>query len=225
MEGKKRGLLLLGAMIVGTFGFLVGAYYYYVSFIGTKQELLGYWDVFREFLTEHSFWLFASIAVFPAFIIPVAPLLTLAGFWGETNGVWLAWGYASLAVIANLTWTYWLAAGPGHNLIKRMLRRTKYNIPQPDPGNELFMALILRLVPGVPFIFTNYVLGLIRMPFHRYFIVSAPILIITVGGYVLTVGGLLGKQWKIFCGGLSIILVMIVVGRLISRKHGRDKQV
>ena len=224
MEGKKKGLWLLGSMIVGTFGVLAGLYFYYVAFIGTKEELFAYWEAFEDFLTKHSVWLFVSIAVLPAFIVPVAPLLTLAGVWGERNGVGSAWAFASLAVIANLTWTYWLAAGPGHKLIERVLRRTKYGIPKPDRKSELGWALILRLVPGVPFIFTNYALGLIRMPFRRYFLVSAPILIVTVGGYILAVGGLLGKEWKVFFFGLSIILVMIVVGRMVSRKYGRGKQ-
>jgi len=223
MEGKKKGLLLLGGMIVGAFAALAVAYFFYVNFIGTKEDLIGYWEVFEEFLTEHTWWLFASIAVLPAFILPVAPLLTLAGVWGKTHGVWLAVAYTSLSVVINLTWTYWLAAGPGRGVIKKILRRTKYGVPEPNRESELEWALILRLVPGVPFIFTNYALGLIRMPFSRYFIVSTPILIITTGGYVLTVTGMLGKQWGAFFLGLSIIVVMLMVGRMAFRKYGRDK--
>jgi len=225
MEGKKRGLLLLGGMIVGVFGVLFAIYFVYVNFIGTKEELVAYWEVFEDFLTKHTLWLFASIAVLPAFIIPVAPLLALAGVWGKTHGVGLALVYTSLAVVVNLTWTYWLASGPGRGLIEKILRRTKYGIPTPDRESVLEWALILRLVPGVPFIFTNYALGLIRMPFNRYFLVSTPILIVTAGGYVLTVAGMLGKEWGAFFLGLSIILVMLLLGRIVFRKYGRDKQV
>ncbi|MFP6854206.1 MAG: VTT domain-containing protein [Opitutales bacterium] len=228
---KKKGLLLLILLVFAAFAFLAGLYYFYLNFIGTKEDLLEYWDVFRGFLTQNSFWLFASIAILPAFIVPVAPLLALAGIWGyETDNVWLAWAFASLAVIVNLTWTYCMAAGFGRNWIERILRRTKYAVPKPSSGNELFLALILRLVPGVPFIFTNYALGLIRMPFRRYFMVSAPILSVTVGGYVLTVGGAAGLANQTSFGalrdfflGLSIILGMIVVGRIVSRKYGRDQ--
>lgn len=223
MEGKKKGLLMLVGMIVGAFGSLAAVYLVYVNFIGTHEELLAYWEVFEDFLTQHTLWLFASIAVLPAFIIPVAPLLTLAGVWGKTHGVGAALVYTSLAVVVNLTWTYWLASGPGHGFIKKILGRTKYGIPTPDRESELEWALILRLVPGVPFIFTNYALGLIRMPFGRYFLVSTPILIVTAGGYVLTVAGMLGKQWGAFFLGLSIILVMLVVGRMVFRKYGSDK--
>ncbi len=225
MEGKKKGILMLVGMIVGAFSLLAAIYYVYVNFIGTHEELLAYWEVLEDFLTKHTLWLFVSIAVLPAFILPVAPLLTLAGVWGKTHGIGWALAYTSLAVVVNLTWTYWLASGPGHGLIKKVLGRTKFGIPTPDRESELEWALILRLVPGVPFIFTNYALGLIRMPFGRYFLVSTPILIVTAGGYVLTVTGMLGKQWGAFFLGLSIILVMLVVGRMALRKYGRDKQV
>ena len=222
--GKKKGILLLVGMILGAFGLLAGTYFFYVEFIGTKEELIAYWEVFKTFLTKHTFWLFASIAILPAFILPVAPLLALAGVWGETNGVWLASAYASLAVIFNLIWTYWLAAGPGRGVITKVLQRTKYGIPKPDRDSELEWALILRLIPGVPFIFANYALGLIRMPFWRYFIVSSIILVITAGGYVLTIGGMLDKQWGAFYIGLSVVLIMMVLGRMVIRKHGRNKQ-
>jgi uncharacterized membrane protein YdjX (TVP38/TMEM64 family) len=226
MEGKKKGLWLLGGMIVGAFSVLGGAYLYYVNFMGTHDDLLGYWQSFQQFLTNNSFWLFAAIAILPAFIIPVAPLLTCAGIWGasEENGIVWAWVWASVSVLVNLTFTYWLAAGPGRKLIRSILRRTKYDIPKPDRNSELGWALILRLVPGVPFIFTNYALGIIRMPFRRYMIVSAPILIVTVGGYVLAVGGGLGQQWTYFSLGLAIIVVMILVGRIVSRRYGHDQQ-
>jgi len=225
MEGKKKGLFLLIGMIGGVFAVLAGMYFFYVNFIGTKDELIEYWYTFENLLTEHTFWLFASIAILPAFILPVAPLLTLAGVWGKVHGVWMAFGYTSLAVVVNLTWTYWLASGPGHSLIKKLLSRTKFGLPEPDRESELEWALILRLVPGVPFIFTNYALGLIRMPFSRYFLVSTPILIVTSGGYVLTVAGMLGEQWGAFFLGLSVTVVMLLVGRIVFRKYGRNKQV
>tara|TARA_B100000959_G_scaffold277304_1_gene333642 strand:- start:652 stop:1332 length:681 start_codon:yes stop_codon:yes gene_type:complete len=226
MEGKKKGLLLLSGVIAGALVVLAGACFYYWEELSRAAMIVG------DFLKEHTFLLFATIAVLPAFVVPVFPLLVVAGWWGEINDVWSAWIYTSCALIINLTWTYWLASGPGRNLIEKILRRTKYDIPKPDQGDELLMALILRLVPGVPFIFTNYALGLIRMPFWRYFMVSAPILIVTAGGYVLAVGGALGltketssRNLGYFFFGISIILAMIVVGRIVYRKYGSEKQV
>ena len=63
------------------------------------------------------------------------------------------------------------------------------------------------------------------MPFSRYFLVSTPILIVTAGGYVLTVAGILGEQWGAFFLGLSVTVVMLLAGRIVFRKYGRNKQV
>jgi uncharacterized membrane protein YdjX (TVP38/TMEM64 family) len=215
----KKFLSVL-AFVICTFAVLGSLYYLLIFFGGpsAKESLLEAWITSERFLTENGFWLFGSIAILPGLILPVAPLLTLAGIWGGQNGAWLACLYSSIAVTINLTWTYWIAAGPGRNLIERLLSRTKYKIPTPDKGNELVWAIILRLTPGVPFIFTNYALGLIRMPFLRYFIVSTPVLVFTVGGYVLTFAGIFGGDWHYVWLGVSVVVIITLLGRLLANQ-------
>ena len=220
MAVRKKGLLTVIGLVIAAFVFLGVAYWLIVRMGGPEAEqwMEDSWETFRQFLLAHEFWLFAAIAVLPAFVLPVAPLLTLAGYWGKDEGVWLACGYSALAVIVNLSWTYWLATGPGRRIVEFILSHTKYEIPEPDKENELSWALILRLTPGVPFIFTNYALGLIGMPFLRYFLVSAPVLAVTAGGYVLIFAGIFGGGWKYFGMGLSVIVVLAVVARMVSRE-------
>lgn len=216
----KKNLLVVAGLVLSAFVILGLAYWLVVSIGGPEAEqwLFEHWKSFETFLLANGFLLFAAIAVLPALILPVAPLLTLAGIWGGEKGAWLACAYASLAVIVNLSWTYWLAAGPGRGLIERLLGRTKYKIPVPDKENEFVWTLILRLTPGVPFIFTNYALGLIRMPFWRYFIISAPVLSITAGGYVLTFAGIFGGDWQYVWMGASAVAVITLIGRLLVKK-------
>jgi hypothetical protein len=139
----KKNLLIVAGLVLCAFAILGLAYWLTVSIGGPEAEqwLFGHWKSFETFLLANGFWLFAAIAVLPALILPVAPLLTLAGIWGGEKGAWLACTYASLAVIVNLSWTYWLAAGPGRGLIERLLSRTKYEIPVPDKENEFVWAL------------------------------------------------------------------------------------
>ena len=221
---KKKFLGVL-AFVICTFA-LLGCSYYLLIFFGgpaAKESLLEAWTIFEQFLLDNGFWLFSSIAILPGFVLPVAPLLTLAGIWGSEKGAWLACLYASIAVTINLTWTYWITAGPGRSLIERLLSRSKYKIPKPDKENELVWAIILRLTPGVPFIFTNYALGLIRMPFTRYFLVSTPVLVFTAGGYVLTFAGIFGGDWRYVWLGVSVVVVITLLGRLLAKqeKHPR----
>ena len=216
----KKNLLAVVGLVLAAFAVL-GLASWLIILIGgpqAEQLLLDAWKSFEAFLLANGIWLFAAIAVLPALVLPVAPLLTLAGVWGADRGAWVACGYAVLAVIVNLTWTYWLAVGPGRSFIQRLLRHTKYEIPSPDKENEFAWALILRLTPGVPFIFTNYALGLIRMPFWRYFLISTPVLAVTVGGYVLTFAGIFGGGWQYVWMGVSIIVVITVVGKMVVKK-------
>ena len=216
----KKNLLVAIGLVLVAFAVLGIGYFAIVSIGGSEAEqwLFNGWELFRTFLLANGIWLFAAIAVLPAFVLPVAPLLTLAGIWGADRGAWTACGYAVLAVTVNLTWTYWLAAGLGRGFIQRLLRRTKYKISSPDKENEFAWALILRLTPGVPFIFTNYALGLIRMPFWRYFLISTSVLAVTVGGYVLTFAGIFGGGWEYVWMGLSIIMVITVAGKMVVTK-------
>ena len=222
----KKNLLVVFGLVLAAFAVL-GLASWLIILIGgpeAEQLLLDAWKSFEAFLLANGIWLFVAIAVLPAFILPVAPLLTLAGIWGAKGGPWVACGYAVLAVTVNLTWTYWLAAGLGRGFIQRLLRRTKYEIPSPDKENEFAWALILRLTPGVPFIFTNYALGLIRMPFWRYFLISTPVLAVTVGGYVLTFAGIFGGGWQYVWMGVSIIVVITVLGKMVVKK-GRKTEI
>ena len=71
------------------------------------------WNDFSELLLKNGLWLFSGIAILPAFILPVSPLLALAGIWGETHGAFNAALLSSLALTLNCFWTYWLASWCG----------------------------------------------------------------------------------------------------------------
>ncbi len=178
------------------------------------------WHEVRSTLTENGPLLFLAIAILPGFILPVAPLLGFAGLWGGENGPWLSCLYCSMALFANLSWTYWLARGPARDLLQKLLARTRFRLPNSPPENLLEWALILRLTPGVPFIFTNYGLGLLGMKFSPYLLISLPVLVFTACGYVLAFAGIFGGEWKYLWTGACIIAVTIILGRFaIKRKN------
>ena len=194
-------------------------YFGFIAIAGEEGKLLiqNNWVLFKEFLIKNGFWLFLSLAILPGFILPCAPLLFLAGVWGTTHGPWLACLYSVLALSINLVWTYWFAYGVGRTLVNKLLKYFKYSIPEVPSGNLLQWAIILRLTPGIPLIFTNYGLGLLKIPFYKYLIVSIPIIAITDCGFVLASAGIVGGSWKYIWGGFSIIIIMILLGRSITK--------
>ena len=158
ISGKK--LLYLGLCVLSLFAVIAVLYYSYVSVFGEegKETLKHSWYAFEKFVLTNGFWLFCSIAVLPAFILPVSPLLILAGKWGGTHSPWLSCLYSVIALAVNLSWTYWFAKKPGNSMIRWLLSSQNTNfrkkIRKPHP-----MGPHSTLAPGVPFIFTNYILG------------------------------------------------------------------
>ncbi|MDG1138471.1 MAG: hypothetical protein P8N49_03000 [Opitutales bacterium] len=217
----RKAILWLISGVAGCFAFLFLFYYLLITIGGEKLEEQIYllWYEFRDILVNHGLILFLSIAILPGFILPVAPLLTLAGLWAEQHGPWEACFFCLLALIINLTWTYWLARGPARSLIQGLLGKTKFNLPPTPPANLVHWALILRLTPGVPFIFSNYGLGILQMPFLKYLILSVPIIGVTACGYVLAFAGIFSGDWQYLWIGSCLIGIMLVLGRMTLKKN------
>ena len=56
------------------------------------------------------------------------------------------------------------------------------------------------------------------MPFMKYFYISTPIISITDCGFVLASAGIFGGSWKYIWSGISILIAMILVGRILSKR-------
>ena len=91
-------------------------------------------------------------------------------------------------------------------------------IPQSENINFVNWSLILRLTPGIPFIFSNYILGAIKMPFYQYLLISVPILAVSSFGYIFATAGLISGNLLNLFAGLSLIVVVIIVGKVIIKK-------
>jgi len=219
----KKLLVLVGGVFF-IFGLLYLAYLTSIQIWGQSAHewLTKMWGLIRAELVSNGLLLFLAIAILPGLILPVAPLLGLAGLWGGENGPWLSCFYCVLALFGNLSWTYWLARGPARNLLFKILSRTRFSMPESTPKNITEWALILRLTPGVPFIFTNYALGLLGMAFVPYLSVSLPVLAFTACGYVLAFAGIFGGGWKYLWTGSCIIIVSILLGRFFLNRKGKN---
>ena len=216
---RSKILFLLGGVLI-IFTLLFIFYYLIIQVGGEDTHILieNLWNTFRNTLINNGPLLFLAIAILPGLVLPVAPLLGLAGLWGGENGPWLSCLYCCIALCTNLCWTYLLASGPARGLLQKFLAKSRFRLPENPPQNMLEWALILRLTPGVPFIFTNYGLGLIGMPFSIYLAVSLPILAFTASGYVLAFAGIFGGEWKYLWTGASIIAVMILLGKFALKR-------
>ncbi len=220
VTGRKSFLLLILG-VLSLLGLLFLGYFVLVVLGGEdlKQALRSGWSYVRDLLLNNGLLLFLSIAILPGLVLPVAPLLTLAGFWGGEHGPGNACFFCLISLTFNLVWTYWLARGPGRALIESLLKKTRLHLPSSQPKDLFHWALILRLTPGVPFVFSNYGLGLLKMPFLQYLLLSVPILGITGCGYVLSFAGIFSGDWKYLWIGICLIGITFVIGKLVHKRN------
>ena len=182
------------------------------------------WVFFSEFLTQNGPLLFLSIAILPTFILPVSPLLALVGVWACGHDEILACVMATLSLGINCSLTYWIGTVFGVKSINQILhffRIKSIDLPKHENLNFDLWCLILRLTPGIPFVFSNLILGSLKMPFSRYLLISIPILAVTCFGYVLAANGLIKGNINNVLGGISLILVFFLIGKFLLK--GRKK--
>jgi uncharacterized membrane protein YdjX (TVP38/TMEM64 family) len=115
---------------------------------------------------------FAVMALVPALGVPMTPFFLLAGAtFGERVGI-----IGSLTALAlNLILCYELAGSKLRPLIARLFRRLGYALPDLDEAEgkrALRFTLFVKAAPGLPAWAKNYVLGMARVPFPVYFVVS-----------------------------------------------------
>ncbi len=184
--------------------------------------LKGYWKQSEAFLVKNPWALFLALVFLPGLPVPMSLLFLTAGVvWKESPIT--ACSICIFAMALNQTWTYWFAAGPARKLVEKLLAATSIQIPDLPRGDHLKLILVMRLTPGIPLFFQNYLLGFLRAPFYLYL----PISILCTGvigcGVVLSGAGLADGKLKWAITGVSLIVLGGVLTHAIRSWLGRRK--
>ena len=174
------------------------------------------WTGLVHWLVEHPSALFWALVVLPGLPVPTSALLLTAGaVWRDRPLV--ACLLCILAMLLNMIWTYWVAAGPGRRLVEKILASTSVRIPALPRGDHLRIILILRLTPGMPLFLQNYVLGFLHVPFRLYLPLSIVCSGIMASGIVLSGAGLADGRMLPMLVGISLIVLAVVLTHLVRR--------
>jgi uncharacterized membrane protein YdjX (TVP38/TMEM64 family) len=203
------------ALALGAVGFILAvilAWKMGVTLSGLKQA----WIDSRAFLMAHPWAMFLALVFLPGLPIPMSALLLVAGaVWGANVKACLL---MLLAMALNMTWTYWLAAGPARGFIEKVLANTKIKIPALPKNDQVRLILILRLTPGIPLFIHNYILGFFRCPFHLYLPLSMLLAGSIACGILLTGGAILQGKAGAAITGISLIVVGFLVIRILRAR-------
>lgn len=167
---------------------------------------------------------FAAMAVLPAIGAPIS-LFTFpaAAAFGGTMGTGWVVACAILAVAVNLALGYGLAAWALRPWIKRMVEWLGFKLPETAKVPPWEVTLLVRIIPGPPLFLQSYLLGLARVPFVPYMVVS----VLVSGTYtaltILAVDGMRrGDPWTIVGAVVVLVIVVLTVRRL--RRKLREAQ-
>jgi len=172
------------------------------------------WTQLNAYLVKHPAALFWALVFLPGLPIPTSALLFTAGVVWRERPV-MAVLLCLLAMLLNLSWTYWLAAVPARRLVEKLLAATSVAIPELPRGDHLKLILVMRLTPGFPFFFQNYLLGFMRAPFLLYLPVSILCSGVIGTGVVLSGVGLADGKLMPAITGVSLIAVGVVLTQLV----------
>jgi uncharacterized membrane protein YdjX (TVP38/TMEM64 family) len=150
---------------------------------------------------------FLAMAILPGVGAPASPFDLAAGpAFGEQLGMPLVVVLACAALTVNMTLTYWLARRALRPVLERLMTRFGYKLPALEPSELMDLTIVMRVTPGMPFVIQNYLLGMARVPFGRYVIVSSVIIWIYTVGIVLFGDAVLHGK-----GGMAVVAVSVLV--------------
>jgi len=117
---------------------------------------------------------FAAMAVLPAFGFPLLPFALAAGpVFVPVLGTAGVCACAIAAVSLNVSLSYALAATALRPPVQWLLLRFGYALPDGFRHNAWLLTLLVRVAPALPFWTQSYLLGLVRVRFVAYLVVSS----------------------------------------------------
>lgn len=168
---------------------------------------------------------FLAMAILPAcgmpmaiFILPAVPLF------GEQLGINTVVLLALLAVTFNLCFAYALARRGLRPLLRAIVTRLGYKLPEVASGDATDLVVLLRVTPGIPFVVQNFLAGLAEVPFARYFVVSAIIVWPLNTAFLLFGDALIQGKGKTALITLSAVVALMTVLHLVRKHYDRRRK-
>lgn len=169
-------------------------------------------------------WFFAAFAILPAFGSPLSLFtFTVAPTFAPQLGLGWVIALSALCLAFNLAFSYWLARYALRPVIEAVIKRLGYRLPEVARDDHVALAIMLRVVPGPPYCVQSYILGLAKVRFLPYMVVS----FIGQMGWTLAAiffGDALMKGGAGKTGFLALsLLVALVIGTRMLRKRYAKK--
>lgn len=167
---------------------------------------------------------FAATALLPALGMPQSVFTMTAGpLFGAQLGTALVVFLTLFAMLVNMTLSYWLASRLLRPVLEAVIRRLGYKLPEVQSGDETDLIVLMRVTPGIPFPAQNYLLGLSRIPFGKYLLISFLIQAPINSAFVIFGDALLKGKGGMAFVGISLIVVLAIGAQLVRKHYGKKR--
>ncbi len=160
------------------------------------------------------------IMLLPIFMLPITPLLVLAAARAGEEGLLYVLCWCWTGVVANILVSYFVSRKFG-DCVRVKLCERGIKVPEIPSEDQCAITFLLRMIPGNPLSVQNYLLGLARIPFFKYAVVSIPVQMVQTFGYVYFGDGVFGGKARHIVGALAFFAVLAVLARLLKRIYDR----
>ncbi len=183
MSYAPKPLVPPAALVIAVLGVLAAAGLGFWAYEVNHKAVMGFFHGSAEWMRAMPWPVFyLAVALLPFAFFPVSLLYLSAG---AVHGAFPSLAGILLAMAVNITLSYWLAAGPLHGWISRWFARRGRAVPVLPADEHIWAVLVVRFTPAFPLIVQNYLLGLARVPFRKYFWVSLAAETVIALGYIL----------------------------------------
>lgn len=188
--------------------------------LGAHWDVRGYFQRTVEFFREAgAVPFFIAMALLPAAGFPLG-MFTIAAavVFSPTLGLGTVLACTLLAVAVNVALSYWIAARALRPLVASIVRRFGYTLPQVQSHTAWTIILLVRVVPGPPFFVQSYLLGLARVPFRPYMLISTLVpAAYLVGTLVFADAFARGDYWTM----AGAVAAFVVIGGILHQIRRR----
>jgi uncharacterized membrane protein YdjX (TVP38/TMEM64 family) len=129
---------------------------------------------------------------------------------------------ASLAI--NLPLSFLLGRTILRRFLLRLFARFGYQLPEVQQRNQLQLALLLRITPGLPVTVGNYLLPIAGVRFSTYFIASWLVQMAFAAGFLTLGRSLFSGRGGVLILALCVILGATMAARLLRSRLARQQR-
>lgn len=167
---------------------------------------------------------FSAMALLPALGFPISVFYLAAGSaFAERMGMAGVILAAGLAMLVNLSLTYWVARYGLRPWLEQVISRTKYKIPVVAPAEQAEITLLLRITPGPPLFIQGCLLGLAEIRFRTYVWISWVVAMAYASGFIIFGEAILHGKGRLAFLGLSALVAVALIVHILRRHYGKKR--